>query len=314
MKLRLHSSGTSGASLVELMLTFSIATIIGGMLYNSMHTTFELAAKNQQVNYTHQQSRLAVNRVLQEIRNSVSTPILIDTDLNNVATATAAGVRYQVYYGGPHVIASDVSKTSLNVKVQVLHNMLDNRVAPVSPATPYPPRTQPVPTAGMKLVVPVIGIECPIASCTAVSTGAKYDVYQLVLSKFPSFAMTVKTTGSTPSPAYLCYYVKSCALVVDGGELRYYDNAPSKTAKYTVLARNVTDPTDLTAAVTPFSIPTTTTSSTLAGGGTLSTTTNYVQMDLPLIDPKGTNRKYVSLDTKVLVKSAPKTRLVYKSN
>ena len=67
-----------------------------------------LGAKNSAVNTAHQQARVAMLQLVQDIHSAVSLPALTDANSvpipNPVAGTKAAGISFQLWAGGPYKI------------------------------------------------------------------------------------------------------------------------------------------------------------------------------------------------------------------
>ena len=73
------SSRTAGFTLVELMFTTVLIGVVGLVLYSILYTSTVLGAKNTAVNVAHQQARVAMVDMLQDLHSSVSLPALSDS-------------------------------------------------------------------------------------------------------------------------------------------------------------------------------------------------------------------------------------------
>ncbi|WP_083805442.1 PulJ/GspJ family protein [Chthoniobacter flavus] len=116
-----HSSTSSarGFTLIEMVVATMIMAITGTIIYNILYTGMVLFAKNSAVNVAHQEARVAVMQMEQDIHAAVSIPQLTDNanPPNAVAgNGPAAGISFQLYAGGPFQI-TPYSGTMTNTTV-----------------------------------------------------------------------------------------------------------------------------------------------------------------------------------------------------
>jgi type II secretory pathway pseudopilin PulG len=157
------SSRTHGFKLIELVFTLAIVSVLGLVLYSLLATDTILGAKNTAVNTAHQQARVAMLQMVNDIHSAVSLPLL-----TGVSGNTASGITFQqwgavpingrglVDNGGPHKILQDEN--------------VGNKILTIS-VTPGPGLTaaQSIPRVGQRLIIPTHQIEADIS---AVSGGA----------------------------------------------------------------------------------------------------------------------------------------------
>jgi type II secretory pathway pseudopilin PulG len=149
------SSRTAGFKLVELMITVALISVVGLVLYSILYTTLVLGAKNTAVNVAHQQARVAMVDMLQDIHSAISTPQLVDTDgttpwptpAAGQSPSPAPGVSFQLWSSGPHELKKDVAVG--DTKIEIIMNSVGN---------------PPIPVAGQRLIIPAYQIEADIAS------------------------------------------------------------------------------------------------------------------------------------------------------
>ena len=67
---------TRGFTLIELMFTTVLIGVLGLIIYSLLNTGMVLGAKNTAVNTAHQQARVAMLEMLQNLHSSVSVPAL----------------------------------------------------------------------------------------------------------------------------------------------------------------------------------------------------------------------------------------------
>jgi prepilin-type N-terminal cleavage/methylation domain-containing protein len=151
------SSPSRGFTLVELMFTTAMVGVLGLLIYSILYTSSVLGAKNAAVNVAHEQARVAMMEMLQDLHSSVSLPALANTSgvpYASPAPANAEGIAFQQWSSGPHRIKSDAAAGQNQI---VLFLTTGNG--------------NPTPVAGQHLIVPTHQIEADI---TAVSGKRKF--------------------------------------------------------------------------------------------------------------------------------------------
>ena len=157
--MKTHSPAHPAFTLVEVSVTTGIIGVVGLVVYALLNMGIILGAKNTAVNTAHQQARVAMLNMIQDIHSSVSLPQLL-----NVSGNQASGIAFQQWgaapqngamasNGGPHKIYPQVAAYAAGQKVI--------RIVVTS--------GQPAPTVGQRLIVPTHQIESNI---DAVSGGA----------------------------------------------------------------------------------------------------------------------------------------------
>src|SRR6202011_1980743 len=119
------SSRTAGFTLVELMFTSVLIGVVGLVLYSILYTSTVLGAKNTAVNVAHQQARVAMVDMLQDIHSPVSMPQLVNTDGSTpwptptpgTSPSPAPGVSFQQWSSGPHKIKNDVAVGATQIQI-----------------------------------------------------------------------------------------------------------------------------------------------------------------------------------------------------
>ena len=90
--------GEDGFALIEIMVSTTIMMISGGIVFIILNTGMILFAKNTAINLAHQQARIAVIQMEQDLHSSVSIPQLVDANKAAVAgNGPAAGISCQLY-------------------------------------------------------------------------------------------------------------------------------------------------------------------------------------------------------------------------
>src|ERR1700683_3060856 len=106
-----HSLAQRGFSLIELMITLGVVGITSGIMWYVLYTGMILFAKNSAINMAHQEARLAMMNMEQNIHAAVSLPYLASTNAftpltGSAANGPAAGISFQLWDGGPFQVAA----------------------------------------------------------------------------------------------------------------------------------------------------------------------------------------------------------------
>lgn len=228
MQYHRHQASQRGAALIEIMISTTIMLITGGIVFTILNTGMILFAKNTAINMAHQQARVAVLQMEQDLHATVSIPQLVDANKNAVSgNGPSAGISCQLYAKGPLKIASTANAGQANVVVATGgYN----------------------PTVGQRLVIATHQIEMKI---TAVSgSGANRT-----LTLEANLPVAVKTqlydpaTNSNVDVNVVCFITDRIYYVVNtSGELRYF--SPTQPPEGRLMANDIT-------TATPFSIPAT---------------------------------------------------------
>jgi len=240
------SSRTRGFKLVEIMFTTVLIGVVGLVLYSILYTSTVLGAKNTAVNVAHQQARVAIVDMLQDLHSAVSLPALADatgTAYPSPAPTTAPGISFQQWSSGPHKIKSNVQAGQNQITLSLTTGS-----------------GNPTPVAGQHLIVPAYQIEADI---TAVSGGngnftvTLGNIYGPSLTQTPPVTYPTSTlpningdgyaiegTGS-PAGDVVCFVTDRCSYAVSGSTLKWNWKGNSRT-----VGNYITNPN-------PFSTPTT---------------------------------------------------------
>ncbi len=263
-------SRSGGATIVEVLLTVGIVAVTGAILLTAMHAIGVSSAKNSAINLAHQQARKSINRVIEEIRESASVPRLIDANFNTLpGNGPAEGVSYQVVVAGPYRVFNNANANAPTIRVfreadkgsEKGKERTDqwNRIVRES--------------NGLRLIVPAFQIEKDVREVLGYGGGGSAStVHNVRLDS----NLGVSITCSQGVPVYPAYFTRRAALVVSGGELRYYETFPSTT--YSVVARNLVD-------TKPFSVP---------GGNN-----RFIKFDALVRDTRISQRGYKAVDLRL---------------
>src|ERR1700736_5945990 len=284
------SSRTAGFKLVELMVTVALISVVGLVLYSILYTTMVLGAKNTAVNIAHQQARVAMIDMLQDIHSAISTPQLVNADgstpwptpVPGQSPLPAPGVSFQLWSSGPHELKKDVNVG--DTQIQIVMNPVGN---------------PPIPVAGQRLIIPAYQIEADIASVDngspnnpKLTLGNIYGpgVTPPVTYPVSTMPVAIKGTGSSAGDV-ICFITDRCsyAVAANTNNLNWRWKGNTKA-----VANYVTN-------ATPFSAPTT-------PGGALYT--RFVAaIDLSTSDTQYSNRGYKSANILLNGQVPYKTRL-----
>ena len=231
----LHPGRRHGFVLIELLISTTIVALTGSIIYYILFTGMTLFAKNTAINMAHQEARVAVLQMEQDLHSAVSIPQL--TDANKVAVAgngPAAGISFQLFAAGPYQITPTSNPTTGGCKGYAAgQNQITVRVNGYTPAV------------NQRLIIPTHQVELDITAVGAGSTDR-------TLTLSANLPVEVDTTLNPPSGAQdvnvACFITDRVTYVVNGTRLLYYGRQNTGTPK--VMA------SDLTASI-PFSIPAT---------------------------------------------------------
>lgn len=216
-----------GASLLELSIAMSLIGAIGLSIYAMLNVGMILGAKNSAVNTSHQQARVAMLQLVQDLHSAISLPALTDVNsvpLVNPTPGTAApGISFQLWAGGPYKICADAAATASVVQIQLLASDI-------------------VPQVGERLIVGSHQIEQDITAISSVG-GGKYN-----LTLAAPIGVEISGTGSPTYYNIPCFISDRCSYVVRNGALEW--RGPTARKAFAVLGNDIISPN-------PFSIPST---------------------------------------------------------
>ncbi len=299
-----NKPGVSAFTLAEGMIAVGMTGVVGGCAaYFFLNGTI-LAAKNTAENVAHDQNRIAVKRLVQDIHAAISTPQLGKIVPGNLAanptaplgswqpygtnltfwaepgTGPTAGVGFKKMgnafnsNGGPFEMKNDPGNKDLIM-------IKSGSVAPlVGMEVVFPYYTETVYDAELKrnLTRPMEGTIDKVTS-----NGA--DHYNIFIKG--GLEQRIKEKKNTH---VICYYMSRFAYVVENGELRLYSTSkPPNGATWPVtVARNIINEADRTQAAKPFQ----------------QTAPDYVAVSLTTEDDRYSNRKFKAVNT-LLAGSVP---------
>jgi type II secretory pathway pseudopilin PulG len=210
-------------TIAEIMVSAGVFAIASVAIYQVLNTGVVLAARNSAVNLAHQQTRQAADRLMRDIHNSISVPVLLDVNRvalpNSVGPAEGIGFMLQT---GPVLMVTatgttpdDYPKDSTTIQVTGLGSF--------------------VPKVGQRFFIPTHQIEADI---TAVNGST--------LTLATSLGVPVHVTNTPTNFNVVAYIADVVSYVMVNGELRFYSSASSNT--FQVVARNQINPQ-------PFGLP-----------------------------------------------------------
>jgi hypothetical protein len=241
-------------TLLELSIATSLIGTVGLAIYSMLNVGLILGAKNSAVNTAHQQARIAMLQLVQDLHSAVSLPALTDSNgvfiSNPPPGSSAAGISFQLWAGGPYKVAADAVASSSVVQIQL-------------------GASDPAPKIGERLIIESHQIEQDITAVASLG-GQQFNV-----TLTGPIGVAIQGTGSPTNYDIPCFITDRCSYVVNNGVLRW--NGPNNTSA--IMG------TDITSA-TPFSIPST-------PGGSLYYRF-VAAIDLSTADDKTSNRGFKS--------------------
>lgn len=225
--MRLPKESDYGTTLLELSIAMGLIGVLGLSIYSILNVGMILSAKNTAVNTAHQQARVAMLQMVQDLHSAVSLPALTDANsvpLNNpVPNTAAAGISFQLWAGGPYQICADAAADSTVIQIQLSAG-------------------DPVPQTGERIIVKSHQIEQDIANVTDLG-GRKYG-----LRVANPIGAAIEGTGAPTSYNIPCFIADRCSYVVKNGGLEWH--GPTTKKAFALLGNDIISPT-------PFSIPST---------------------------------------------------------
>ncbi len=268
MKIKLKAS--SAMSLAETMLAVGL---IGGAsiaIYSLLTSGLVLGAKNTAMNTAHQQARVAMLQMVQDLHSSVSLPQLADENGNPpppttpspqpsntpIATPTAtptpaAGISFYLWRIGPLRVAADANPGDTTIQV-------------IIPPGVEVPVVDPSPAPRPRLVVQGHGVEEDIVAVSGV-TGtaggtATFTLARPLPTASPPTFQGVKIAGSTSR--IVCFVADRCSYAVKNvapsgqpPQLQLQWRGPSNRSSLATMATGMTNPTPFTVKISPKNAP-----------------------------------------------------------
>jgi len=226
---------------LEIMISISIFAFAGGGIYLVLRTGMLLFAKNSAINFSHQQVRVAMVQLQQDLHASVSIPQLVDaTGAVVTGTGPAAGVSFRKYAGGPFSVLVPAGAT-----ISGSLNQISIVTGTQGTATDYRPQV------GQRLhvqVLPTQLVELDITAVGAPSSSSAGTVYTLTLNGPLGTDIQVRNPADNSSLNVACFITSPVSYIVKNGQLVKRYLTSSGTASLVVAAAVTTN--------LPFFIPT----------------------------------------------------------
>ena len=237
---------SGGYTLIEVLFTTILISVIGLLIYSLLITGTILGAKNTAINTAHQQARMAMLQLVQDLHSAISLPQLVDANGSPVAApspgaspGTAQGIAFQLWSQGPYRIAADRTASDTTVPIAI-------------------PASNRAPVAGQRLIVPTHQIEDDITAVAGPSAPVGgYVQYTLTLAHTLQYldpasnilrGAAINGTGSPTFYNISCYIADRCSYIVNNQQLQWH--GPTTHKAFSSLGSDIMSPT-------PFSIPTT---------------------------------------------------------
>ena len=278
------ANNRGGYTLADTMVTCGLVAVIGLAVFAVLNSGSILYAKNTAANIAHDQSRIAVNRLMHDIHEAVSIPQLGHIVQGNLAANPTAPAGSWTPYGTNVTFWAETTPASTGsaaVSFQMMGGPSDPNGGPFNVVNdPGNPELIQIgsgsaaPQIGMRLIFPYYNMEDDIVKVT--SNGANHwNIWTKI---------ALETRFKTKKNTYnICYYTTRWVYAVENGELHLYSStagANGVTWPITV-ARNIV-------SATPFTQP----SSQYIGVNLTTQATNY------------SNRNYKAVNT-LLAGSVP---------
>ena len=242
----------AGFTLPEVVVAAGMATVVGACTIYVFLTGTVLYAKNTAENLSHDQNRIAVNRLVRDIHGSMSVPQLGTIVSGNLKANPTAPVGSWTPYGTNLTFWAEAGTgPTSGVGFKKLGNSYNQKGGPfkvkndpgnadliqIESGTDNPPYV------GMELVFPYYNMEGTVESFT--SGGQNH--YNIRIAG--GLEKRIKEKNGTNQ---ISFYMSRYAYVVEDGELRFYSSAPPPPGVTwpTVIAHNIIAPPGSTAAKT----------------------------------------------------------------
>lgn len=206
------SRGTDGFTLPEILISTTIALIVGAAAYTLLTATIKLYAENFSLNHSHQTTRLPLERMIWEISDSGSAPILVNdkgADTTGVEQPSGSGNRWApgirfctLVNTTRYTIANSATATATSVNINVATGQLKPRDSDILVI-----HASPVGKVGN-------GIQAEISTVTGASS---------------PYTVTLKSAlGVAVSANSSALILQQGAFIAVGGQLRYYSKVMSE--------------------------------------------------------------------------------------
>jgi len=237
---------THGYTLIEVLFATALISIVGLIIYALLVTGTILGAKNTAINTAHQQARMAMLEMVQDLHSAISLPQLVDANgaplpapSPGASPPSAQGISFQLWSQGPYRVIGDQTVSDNTVLIQV-------------------PAVDRAPLPGARLIVPTHQIEDDITAVAGPNNPNSGNVqYTLTLAHTLQFidpasniarGSAISGTGSPTFYNISCYIAARCSYIVNNQQLRWL--GPTAHKAFSSLGSDIMSPA-------PFSIPTT---------------------------------------------------------
>jgi len=226
-----QSSDRRAFVLIEAMVSSAVVAITGIILYYVLLAGVTLFTKNTAINMAHQEARVAVLQMEQDIHAAVSIPTLTDVNRNPISgSGPAAGLSFQLFAAGPFEITPSATGYPTG------QNQISVRCSGYAPVV------------GQRLIIPEYQVELTVISVgTTGGTDVTLSLGNDQLSPVNLPIAVTPTIGGT-AVNIVCFFTDRVAYTVNGSQLFYYPR--QSNGNFKVLANSIT-------SATPFSIPAT---------------------------------------------------------
>jgi len=232
-----HTKRRRGFTLVECLMAMAAASAVGLAIFYTMFSGMLLFSKNCAMNLSHEEARIALLELEQNLHSAVSLPELTDSNANMITgQGPAAGVEFQVLVQPSQYCQVTGSAT------------MGQSVVTVGIPPGYP-----TPTTAMRLIIPAFQIEQDLSAVSMSGTVATCTL-----------ASNIPVTVNATSSNIICFFTQRVYYYVTGDPNlppmvidNLGDTAPALQLNYIGLNSTksyVMASSGLTAA-TPFSIP-----------------------------------------------------------
>lgn len=290
-ELRLRKRTDKGFTLAEIMVTAGVAGVLGVCVFEILRAGTILYAKNTAENLAHDQSRIAVNRIVHDIHEAVSIPQLGHIVPGNLAanpgaplgswTPNGTNVTFYAETTPPTTGSPGVSFQSMGAPGDPNGGPFDVSNVPGSADLIQIDSGSHIPAVGMRLIFPYYNMEDDIIKVT--SNGSDH------------FNVWTKNGLETrfkkkKNTYHICYYTSRWAYVVEGSDLHLYSSAPAPTGVTwpITVARNIINPANRALAPVPFK----------------QATSQYLTLNITTEDNHYSNRGFQAVNT-LLAGSVP---------
>jgi prepilin-type N-terminal cleavage/methylation domain-containing protein len=235
-----------GYTLIEVLFATALIGVVGLIIYALLVAGTILGAKNTAINTAHQQARMAMLEMVQDLHSAISLPQLIDENgaplpapSPGASPSPAQGISFQLWSQGPYRIIGDKTVSDNTVSIQI-------------------PTVDLAPMPGQRLIVLTHQIEDDITAVAGPNNAASGHVeYTLTLAHTLQFidpasniarGSAISGTGNPTFYNISCYIAARCSYVVNNQQLQWH--GPTTHKAFSSLGSDIMSPT-------PFSIPTT---------------------------------------------------------